>query len=378
MPKIFDNSSTGNDATTPPDIDEIEVSVFGPIYGEAIALHLGNRNWFIVDSCLDLNRSPAPLSYLKTLNVNVAEDVKQIIVSHWHDDHIRGLSQIIEECHNADVVCTQALGSNEFFQLLRSFNIDLYPETKGVDEFDRIIQILKKRAIKLKKPVSLKYAISDRLLWTDPQNNDSRIYSLSPSDAAVLSANLDFKSLLPKDDRKGCFRLMPHKTNWCAVVLLAVYGDMGILLGSDLEETSNPESGWTAIVNSHLRPKLKAFLYKVPHHGSKTAHNDEVWKSMLIENPIAAVTPFTRSGLPSPSDVERICSQTENAFCTSPINRKKKRRRAPAVEKTLRESGIVIHPINTESGHVRVRIKIGQEPRTDLFGRALPLINLYK
>jgi len=378
MPTNFDNSSAGNDVALPPDIDEIEVSVFGPIYGEAIVLHLGNQNWFIVDSCLDINRNPAPLSYLKKLNVNLAEDIKQIIVSHWHDDHIRGISQIVEECHRAEVVCTEALGSTEFLQMIKSFRINLFQETTGIDEFARVMQILEKRAIQEKRNhLLLKRAISDRLLWKDPQNSDRCIHSLSPSDTAVLSANLDFKSLLPKEDRRGCFRLMPYKKNWCAIALLATYGDIGILLGSDLEETPNPSGGWTAIVNSHLRPQLKAFLYKVPHHGSKTAHNNDVWRLMLHRNPIAVVTPLARSGLPSPSDVERICSQTENAFCTAPITNKRSRKRPHAVEKTLRESGITIKRINTESGHVRVRVKMGEDPKTELFGQAIPLINVY-
>jgi len=33
--------------------DEIEVSVFGPGYGESILVHLGAGKWVIVDSCRD-------------------------------------------------------------------------------------------------------------------------------------------------------------------------------------------------------------------------------------------------------------------------------------------------------------------------------------
>jgi len=44
-------------------------------------------------------------------------------------------------------------------------------------------------------------------------------------------------------------------------------GDVCILLGSDLEEDKN--NGWSSILNSDVRPKKKASLFKIPHHGSK-------------------------------------------------------------------------------------------------------------
>jgi len=31
--------------------DELEVSVFGPGYGESLAIHLGLGSWIIIDSC---------------------------------------------------------------------------------------------------------------------------------------------------------------------------------------------------------------------------------------------------------------------------------------------------------------------------------------
>jgi len=39
--------------TTPPQPDELEISLFGPGYGESTLVHLGSGNWMIVDSCLD-------------------------------------------------------------------------------------------------------------------------------------------------------------------------------------------------------------------------------------------------------------------------------------------------------------------------------------
>lgn len=63
---------------SPPERDEIEVSVFGPGYGESILLHIGNNNWLIVDSCLDFpSRESAPLRYLRQIGIDPASSVKQ-------------------------------------------------------------------------------------------------------------------------------------------------------------------------------------------------------------------------------------------------------------------------------------------------------------
>jgi hypothetical protein len=48
-----------------PNADELEISLFGPGYGESLALHLGNGQWMIVDSCVDSSsRRAAALGYL--------------------------------------------------------------------------------------------------------------------------------------------------------------------------------------------------------------------------------------------------------------------------------------------------------------------------
>lgn len=80
-----------SDYGKPPAADEVEVTLFGPGFGEAIAVHLGEGSWMLVDSCIDPDsKGPASLTYLDRLNVNPA-NVKAIIASHWHDDHVRGI-----------------------------------------------------------------------------------------------------------------------------------------------------------------------------------------------------------------------------------------------------------------------------------------------
>lgn len=62
-----------------PDDQELEIMVFGPGYGEAIAVHVGERNWLLVDSCIDPDsKQPASYTYLQQIGVH-ADDVKAIV-----------------------------------------------------------------------------------------------------------------------------------------------------------------------------------------------------------------------------------------------------------------------------------------------------------
>jgi hypothetical protein len=71
--------------------DELEVSLFGPGYGECVLVHLGLGEWLIIDSCVNQYEGGNPaLDYLKSLAIDPAEAVRLIVASHWDDDHVHG------------------------------------------------------------------------------------------------------------------------------------------------------------------------------------------------------------------------------------------------------------------------------------------------
>lgn len=104
-----------------PNENEVEITLIGTGggYGECIIVKLGISDWFIVDSCINPNtKEPLAIEYLKSINVNYSNDVKQIICTHWHDDHIRGLSTILELCPNAEFAPTRVNDIQKFYQLI--------------------------------------------------------------------------------------------------------------------------------------------------------------------------------------------------------------------------------------------------------------------
>jgi hypothetical protein len=378
--------SVGSDVAIPPSLDEIEISVFGPGYGECIVLHVGENNWIIVDSCVDSNlREPAPLAYLKKIAIDPASAVRLLVATHWQDDHIRGIGEVLEACRTAEFVCSDALKCDEFLTLARAYSRRAMQESSGIQEFNHIIEVLRGRHKSMKSSHTPKFAVADRILWRKPSNSSGGspipccIKALSPVDAAILAGKLDIARLLPHE--KEPKRRLPALTpNRAAVVLWVEIGGLNILLGSDLEETNVSTMGWSVIVQSLTRPLEKAGFFKVPHHGSANAHHGEVWSEMLQPEPVAVLTPFHRGAvvLPTLADMDRITRFSPHGFITANPGLGHTKKRHPTVEKMIKEVVGVIRPVHPFTGHVRLRVRPPELAKIELFGNAQHLQTLLK
>lgn len=366
----------------PPASDELEISIFGPGYGESLLLHVGDNDWLLVDSCVNpRSRNPIALEYLNQIGVDPSEGVKLLIASHWHDDHIRGLSKIVQACKNAYFVFSSALKAREFLTLVFGFGKRSMMETSGVHEFYEILSILGDRKD------ACKFAIADRLLWrkdgiAEGTCRPCEVHSLSPSDTSVRLALEEIGRLLPSQ-KEPKRRLVNRRPNHNAVVLSVQVAEVVIILGSDLENTSKDGTGWSVIVDSSTRPKGRGCVLKVPHHGSISSHHQGVWDKMLHPDPIAILSPFVqgKSILPTKSDVKRIAQRTNFGYSTSNMKIEKPRIADRVVEKTVRETVKNIRRANLEPGHIRLRTKIfSPQPPWDvaLFGGAVSISSLYK
>ena len=98
----------------PPGKGEFEFTLLGPGYGESILLHVGEGVWILIDSCVGKDGTPRALQYLESIGVDPAEAVGLIVATHWHDDHIRGIANIVEVCSRAAFCCASVLCNKEF------------------------------------------------------------------------------------------------------------------------------------------------------------------------------------------------------------------------------------------------------------------------
>lgn len=350
---------------TPPGNDELEITLLGPGYGESIVLHVGAGAWVLVDSCIDQTGEPRALRYLTGLGVDPANNVCLIVATHWHDDHIRGMAQLVTACGKADFCCASVLCREEFLAVVGALERRrLAGAGSGVRELYEVFSRLQATAV---KPT---LAIADRRIFSQ---GSCEIWALSPNDAAFLSFLRQVDGLLPSHGQsKG--RIPTLSPNRVAVALWVRIGDAVLLLGSDLEQP-----GWVEILRSTTRPTAKASVFKIPHHGSANADEPEVWRRMLETDPWALLAPWRRGGrfLPNQHDVQRILSYTSNAYSTAQSSQltAPRARRNRMVDRTIREFGIRLRPLAMSPGAVRLRRPAGSKTqwRVETFGSACAL-----
>ena len=363
--------------------DELELSIFGPGFGEAILLHIGDGKWVLVDSCLDPGSGqPASLTYLHNLNVDIGQAVKLVVATHWHDDHVRGIANLFEQCQSADFVISNALRNEEFLALTSLYRAPSGLESSGLDEFSKIFQLLTAQSSSGVRFNSPKFAVSDKSLYRTQieatlSPTEARVFALSPSDESILQATLAFAELMKKEEQRRK-RVASPAPNHTSVVLWAEVGHHRILLGADLEKTSNPKTGWSVIVEESTVISGKASLFKVPHHGSENAHHDGVWSEVLLNEPFAILTPYSpgRKPLPSDADITRISRLTPNVYVTSPTKRQRIRWRQRIVKEYVEQVTRSIRSIHHGWGQVRLRKRIDETSsswQVELFGDAYVL-----
>lgn len=335
-----------------PAFNELEVSVFGPGFGEAIAVHVGFGDWILVDSCVDPSSGePQSLRYLRNIGVDVSSQVKAVIASHWHDDHVRGLSKVVQACEAA-LFCCAAVLTEEEFRAYAKANSD--PGTsrlaRSTAEIRTILDILQLRQ---SEP---KFLMLDRPLYSRRAGAPVDVISLSPSDFMMQRFLSEIARSMPKPGDIPTKSKKVNPNDLSAVILVTV-GGVNMLLGGDLEE--GREAAWSSIIKNSVTDFGKSCLFKIPHHGSVTGHCDDVWTKMLIDNPVTAITPWRKGGksLPTSEDVTRILALAANSFITANPTSVAPYKRLPEVEKQLRESKIKLSLSQPRPGMLRFRRK---------------------
>jgi beta-lactamase superfamily II metal-dependent hydrolase len=364
--------------TTPPQPNELELSLFGAGIGESLVLHLGAGNWMIVDSCLnETGKRAAALDYLDGLNVDVSRQVRLVVVTHWHDDHIRGISQVVQAATSAQFTCSAALRCEEFFTLVAAHDdIKLVEHSSSVSEFHEVLEILRGRSRSRFAAGPDHWASHRMVLYQDTDGNCVEVHALSPSAQTITDTKGRIAQLIPSVG--NAIRRFPmFGCNDLSVVLHVKTTGPNLLLGADLERGLDEQRGWRAVIRSTQPSQNSSNYYKVAHHGSSGADLDELWTQLLTGSPLAVLTPYARGRkpLPAPEDVERIKSRAGQAYCTAyPPTMRPPRRRG--VDRTMNEVARTRRATRKKPGHVRLRMPIRSESSNvavELFNGALQL-----
>jgi hypothetical protein len=368
--------------TQPPGPAELEISVFGPGYGESVLVHVGHGAWFVIDSCIDpRTKRSAPLDYLESIGAEPGSAIRLVVASHWHADHVRGLHQIYSAATSAKFSCAESLTRQEFLTLAKIYSMEPGKIPLGPEELHRCLTTVRERTTQ-SGTLQHRWAGPDRILWQTASHDPVkvRLITLSPSDemhSRTIEMMLNYIKVLKRGFAEP--GLLASCPNDVAVAILLEINGRQILLGSDLEQESNAKVGWSAVMAGEAVRDSKCCVFKVAHHGSGSGHSEAVWDQLMEPQPLAFITPFRHGShrIPTDKDRARILARTGDAYISADPNVTSK-----APKKSAKVQAIVGNTIknrrlaNGPMGHIRWRAPIdnlADRGLVELFDGALPL-----
>jgi hypothetical protein len=302
----------------------------------------------VVDSCINRDtRRAVALDYFDRIGVDPATSVEVVVGTHWHDDHIGGLDQLVDRCPAGRFYCSAAVTADEIFVMAETAELLGTLSTSGVSTIRHIRRSLAERGQTMER------CLESRMLWTA---GSTVVWSLAPSSEDTNRALEELPRALAavSEGRKA-----PRVTNHASVALWVDFGDVSAILGGDVEAPDSDARGWRAILRlaREGRPArvLDATMLKVPHHGSDDAHCPEFYESLTRGTWTGVVTPFRagRRHRPSPEDRARLASLGHPIYLTSDAEPGRVRHDR-VVDRTLRDGGIVIQSLDPPHGEVRL------------------------
>ena len=347
------------DFFTSPLEEEIEVSLLGTGggYGESVVLKINNNDWAIIDSCVDpTTEKPLAISYLEKIGVNLVSDVKIVICTHWHNDHVRGLSKILKTCHNA-LFCMPSVHDTKKF--LKLVNLDYSKIEKGsissFNEFKDCIDIINSRREKrIKRLKSDLVVYSDEMLIDEDNIIEVELFSLSPSEAVIAHFDKEISTLFSELNMSK--KLVTEKSpNHKSAVIYFRYGEFSALLGADLEISNKNDEGWNDIYNNSVVVKNKSIIYKIPHHGSSNGYNKEIYEKLVDPKAIKKLSPWNSGRkLPKTEMLKKYSEHGDDLYITSAVKlNNKPKKRDKRTEKLIKQFSRNLIEVKFEEGIVR-------------------------
>lgn len=349
---------TASTIQIPPTDDEIELSVFGRGFGECIILCCGHKEFVVIDSFINSKtKNPIALDYLNAIGVGIA-GIKEVAITHWHQDHIAGISKILNHADfNAKIIINPIIKQEKFNEYI---SCAIAEGNSSTTEFAEVYKFLLKTGLH-----NIIIPTQHARVYSNEKLQNAEIYTLSPQDSEIASYINNLR--MNYEDKKTTYSLPDD--NFLSLVMLLKNSNDGILLGGDLENSKDEDSGWNAIVNNYEHTNTRPSVFKVPHHGSDTGYNDRVWKEILDNLPISILSVYNKGNkLPTDNEVERLLSLSKSLYIVGNKNKTNKK-----LERIIMKSrfGKSITPISTDIGLVRYRkdLKSG-ETKIECFGAA--------
>jgi len=232
------------------------VAVFGPGFGESIAVRVPPEHWIVIDSLGEPRSDPTEIPALELVRT-VGESTDAVIMTHPHADHAIGIDRLVMEHVSGPIGCAP---------------LWLDTAEASLEDNDREKQLEAARKNKAQRAIAARWEDDPSTRWELRAGATTRV-----ADAQLTALHPDDHTL----------KAPPAEPNALSTPLLVEWFDVRLVLGADLLT-----GYWTAaqavggVLTDHA-------LAKVPHHGSTTAL-DSAWLDVHPGAPHWLLTPFNK------------------------------------------------------------------------------------
>ncbi len=330
--------------------------------GESCIIEGNDGSVGIIDCFIDrVQTIPIPQNYIESRGIEKSK-VKFILISHLHGDHCDGVVDLIKEYPDSELYISEINLLNSFRNIIRFKhpNLKFSGWTKGQKLFKYLSQNPDKKIQGLKEGDSINFT------------NDTKLNVLYPSEECITYFDKLYISQLDDLTKRVSSiesneDLNPPKIidlklsknfNDHSVVLEALGKEFNSIYLADLE--FQEERGLGYVLTKAARAHKKYNIFKVPHHGSKTSFNKELWESVLaapFDEQFLKLSCWKKGQkfLPEKDIVDKMLLTTPNIYCTGTPEKK-----TPKIDNSTRKYYTNKHLKFKISSHKYGRISINR------------------
>ncbi|MBB4341384.1 ComEC/Rec2 family competence protein [Rhizobium leguminosarum] len=271
------------------------VRIIGSAPGESLVLVFSCGSIITIDCCKTADENHT-INAIDELSLDFGNVIFNVI-THFHDDHIKGVSELVAKCPNSKIVIPDAWTADVFKRFVASVSDDTTLNRFSVTrEIEKIFDILKGAKHRLFAASELTQLYPPP---AHPHSTGETLTVLTPT--AVRKAS--FLSRLANDidaDVADAYAFCENNKNSTSICCVLRQGNSYMLLGGDIENTA-PDCDLSSIHKSHLSNVARYDLVKLPHHGSNTSFCTELRNLIDDTHTVVAITPYPRGHKRLPS-----------------------------------------------------------------------------
>lgn len=261
--------------------------VIGSAPGESILILFDTGEIITIDCC-KRGAENYTVESIRELGLDFDKVIFNVL-THFHDDHIRGASELVQLCSKSRVVIPDAWTEDVFKSFVASMSADVTLGPSSVTkEIERIFDEVGGRGrmfpvselTSLYPPAVPGYKAAESLLIMTP----------------TVARKTNFLTSLAKEIKKGdaaLYSFCETNKNWTSISCVLSTAQGAIFLGGDVEN-KHPDFDIKYIHDTYITAIARYDLVKLPHHGSDTSFCDEMRRLIDDKHTFVTITPYPR------------------------------------------------------------------------------------